>query len=174
VGGGVGPCLTYDVNGNIFMSYGAIDQSGKIRAPERSSSPPRARNSCCRRGGVARGRVWNIASSCVSLHRRSTSSGTAGFNSGPINADHVQDSRRRNRASARVFFGQWDYTERDRNARNQSISCLIKQEWLSAKGGSLLKSILTTSSIVCFFTNCNKRMRSLFPIMFASRVIKRS
>jgi hypothetical protein len=37
-----------------------------------------------------------------------------------------------------------------------------------------LMSLFTTSSIVCSFTSCNKRMRFSFPTTFGSSAIKRS
>ena len=106
------------------------------------------------------------------LHRRSTGFEKARSNSGRVDADNVQTSGRYNRASARLFGDNWNHIERNRNARNKSLSLLCKQEWLRAGNRSLLMSILTTSSTVCSFTNCNKRMRSWFPIMFASREVK--
>src|ERR1035441_1833708 len=70
---------------------------------------------------------------------------------------HVQDFRRHHRTSASLLCKHRNYIERDCDACNKSVSRLCKQEWLSAANGRLLMSIVTTSSIVCSFTNCNKR-----------------
>ena len=152
-------------SGNVF--------SPRAKAETRNPCPI-ARCPGRRRGGIARRRMWDIAASCVSLHRRSASFETAGSDSGCLDPDHVQDSRRRHRTSASLLCKHRNYIERDCDACNKSVSRLCKQEWLSAGNGSLLMSIVTTSSIVCSFTNCNKRMRFSFPTMFASSAIKRS
>ena len=154
------------------MSHGTVDQRAEVRAPQRGAPVARGRCSCCRRGSVTRRRMWDIAASCVSLHRRSAGFEKARSNSGRVDPDNVQTSGRHNRASASLFGDNRNHIERNRNARNKSLSLFCKQEWLSAGNRSLLTSILTTSSTVCSFTNCNKRMRSSFPIMFASREVK--
>ncbi len=154
------------------MSHGTLHQSAKVRAPQRSAPVARGWNSCCRCGNVARRRMWDIATSRLSLHRRSAGFEKARSNSGRVDADNVQTSGRHNRASTSLFGDNRNHIERNRNARNKSFSLFCKQEWLSAGNRSLLMSILTTSSTVCSFTNCNKRMRSWFPIMFVSREVK--
>ena len=156
------------------MSHGSVDERPEIGAPERGPSVTRGRNPCRRCGGVTCRRMWDIAASCVSLHRRSASFETPGSESGCLDPDYVQDSRRHRRSSASLLCKHWNYIERDRNACNKSVSRLCKQEWLSAGSGSLLMSLFTTSSIVCSFTSCNKRMRFSFPTTFGSSAIKRS
>jgi hypothetical protein len=158
----------------MLMSHGTVDQRPEIRAPERGASVTRGRNPGRRCRGIARRRMWDLAASCVSLHRRSASFETAGSDSGCLDPDYVQDSPRHHRTSASLLCKHRNYIERDSDACDKSVSRVCKQEWLSAGNRSLLMSILTTSSIVCSFTSCNKRMRFSFPTMFGSSAIKRS
>jgi hypothetical protein len=139
-----------------------------------NASVTRGRNPGRRCGDIARRRVWDIAASCVSLHRRSASVETAGSDSDCVDPNHVQNSRRHRRSSARLLCEDRNYIERNCHACYKSVPCFCKQEWLSAVSGSLLKSIVTTSLIVCSFTNRNKRMRSSSQITVASSAIKRS
>jgi len=156
------------------MSHGTVDQRPEVRASERGASVTRGRNPGRRRGGIARRRMWDIAASCVSLHRRSASFETAGSDSDCVDPNHVQDSRRHHRTSASLLCEDRNYIERDCHACDKSVPCFCKQEWLSAARGSVLKSIVTTSLIVCSFPNCNKRTRSSSQITVASSAIKRS
>ena len=156
------------------MSHGKVDQRPEVGAPQRGASVTRRRNRGYRRGGLARRRMWDIAASCVSLHRRSAIFETAGSDSDCVDPNHVQDSRRHHRPSASLLREDRNYIKRNRDACYKSFPCFCKQEWLSAVSGSLSKSIVTTSLIVCSFTNCNKRMRSSSQITVASSAIKRS
>jgi len=156
------------------MSHGTVDQRPEVRASERGASVTRGRNPGRRRGGIARRRMWDIAASCVSLHRRSAIFETAGSDSDCVDPNHVQDSRRHHRTSASLLCEDRNYIERDCHACDKSVPCFCKQEWLSAARGSVLKSIVTTSLIVCSFPNCNKRTRSSSQITVASSAIKRS
>lgn len=166
------PSLTCDVNSNMFMSYESIDQRAEIRAVERGSSATRARNSRCRRGGVACARMWNIAASCVSLRGKSAIYRTAGSGSVAVVTRYVQDSGRSHPASASLFGRQRNHPERSCNASAQSVSVFCKQAWLSAVGGNHLMSVMTTSSIVCSLRNCSKPTRYLFPIVFAPKTFR--
>jgi hypothetical protein len=156
------------------MSHGKVDERPEIGAPERGASVTRGRSPCCRCGDIARRRMRDITAPCVPLHRRSAKSGAASCDSGRVDSNHVQDSRRRHRAAASLFCEHRNYVERDCHSRNKSVSLVCKQEWLSSGNGSPSMSILTTSSTVSSFTNCNKRMRFSFPITFAPLLITRS
>ncbi len=168
-------CLTCDLKRNMLMSNGTVDQRREVGAPERSASVTRARNPGRRCGGIARRRMWNIAPARISLHRRSASFETAGSDSSCVDPNHVQDSRRHRGTAAGLLCEDRHYIERDCHTCNKGVPRICKQEWLSAANGSVLKSIVTTSLIVCSFTNCNKRMRFSSQITSASSsAIKRS
>lgn len=151
------------------MSYEPIDQRAEIRAVERGSSATHTRNSRCRRGGIARSRMWNIASACVSLRGRSASYRTGGSGSVAVATHYVQDSGRSHPTSASLFGRQRNHLERSCNASAQSVSVFCKQAWLSAVAGNHLMSAMTTSSIVYSSRNCSKPTRYSFPIVFAPK-----
>jgi hypothetical protein len=142
--------LIYVLRSNMFMAYGAVDQSGEGSAAERRSWPTPA--SCCtsRSSAAIVTRVRFVRASSIPLLRgglpaRSTSRSYRGHG-----ADHVEASAAHGGTTAKVREKQWPDYWSDRDRRVERVSRRSEETWLSrAPRAAHFKSVLTMPLIDC-------------------------
>ena len=124
-------CLICVVKGNIFMTYGALDQSGKGSAAEYGSGPT-SKPCCIARGSAALvAQVQAVRTASISIPGGGVGAGSAGRSRRSDSADHAQASAEHSGTAAEIRAEQWPNHWSDRDTRVELVSTRSKKTWLS-------------------------------------------
>jgi Reverse transcriptase (RNA-dependent DNA polymerase) len=124
-------CLTFALIGNTFMTYGALDQSGKGSAAERRSWPTPASCRFAPSGTALVTRVRSVRTSSISVPGGSLPARSAGRSPRAYSADHVEASAEHGGTAAEAREKQWPDHGSDRDRRGERVSRCSKKAWLS-------------------------------------------
>jgi hypothetical protein len=142
--------LTCVLRGNMFMTYGSVDQSGQGPAVERRSRPARAPYRVARRGTAFIPRVRPVRASSIPVPGASLPARPAGRSHGGYGADHAQASAEHSTSVAEVCEKQRPDYRSNRDTRVERVSRCSKKAWLSrAQEAARFKSTSTMRLIAC-------------------------
>ena len=144
------PCLTYVVNGNIFMANGPLHQGGES-SPNKCRSWPAAAWSRAARGSASPGTGLRfVRAASISLPGRSLPARSAGKNSRSYCIGHLEASAPDRRTAPKICEEQRSHGWSDRNRRAKCVSADSKEAWLSRIGrAALFKFMFLIRLIVC-------------------------
>jgi hypothetical protein len=124
-------CLTFVLRGNMFMTYGALNQSGKDSAAECCSWATPAPYSIARGSAAFVTQVRSIRASSVPVFGGGVRAGSTGRTHRSYSADHTQASAEHGGAAAEMRAEQWPDHWSDRYSRVECVSTHPKKTWLS-------------------------------------------
>ncbi len=144
------PCLTYVVNGNIFMANGALHQ-GRESSPNKYRSWPAAAWSRAARGSASPfTRVRFIGTPGVSLPGRSLATRSTHRNSRGHSSGYLETAAPDGRAAQKVCKKQRSHHRGDRNRRLKCVSADCKEAWLSRiERAAIFKLMFAIRLIAC-------------------------
>jgi hypothetical protein len=143
-------CLTSVVNGNIFMTNGALHQ-GRERSPNKCDSWPAAAWSRAARSSASPfTRVRFIRAPSISLLGRSLAARSTHRNSRSHSIGHLETAAPDRRAASKVCQKQRSHHRSDRNRRVKCISADSKEAWLSRiERAAIFKLMFPIRLIAC-------------------------
>jgi hypothetical protein len=145
--------------GNMFTTYGSVDQSGQGAAAQRSSSSARAQDGAVRGGTEPVARVWAVTAPSLSISGASRRTGPARAGRGSLDSDHAEASAEHRAPVALVCSSKRPDARRDRFTGPESVSERATKAWLNdVQDVSRLKSISTIRLTVCVRRSSPKSM----------------
>jgi hypothetical protein len=143
-------CLTSVVNGNIFMTNGALHQ-GRERSPNKCGSWPAAAWSRAARSSASPfTRVRFIRAPSISLLGRSLAARSTHRNSRSHSIGHLETAAPDGRAAQKVCKKQRSHHRSDRKRRLKCVSADSKEAWLSRiKRAAIFKLMFPIRLIAC-------------------------
>src|SRR6266496_6158653 len=154
-------CLTSVLRGNMYMTYGAFDQSGKGSAAERGAWSAPASSCAFRSSATVVTRVRFVRASSLSLPGGSLSARSSGRSSRGHGAGHVEASAAYGGTSPEVREKQRTDHWSNRDRRVECVSTHSKKAWLSrVPKAAHFKSTFPIRLIAC--SSRNSRRPTIF------------
>ena len=151
-------CLTYVVNGNIFMADSPIHQGSESSPNKFGSWPTAARSGAARGSASPFTRLRFIRAPSLSLLGRSLAVRSTHRNSRSHNIGHLETTAPDGRAAQKVCKKQWPHHWGDRNRRRKCVSADSKEAWLSRTERAAIFKLMFAIRLIACSTRSSRRL----------------